>query len=259
MASADDWRSVLEPGIERYRSAAVTRRFFRGDAAFAIPDLYDFLEAGGFKYAARLKANAVSQRRIGHLLRRPVGRPPHHVQRVYANFTHQAASWSRKRRVVAKVEWHPGELYPRVGLLVTNLAGPADRVIAFYNQRGTAEQWIKEGKNAIKWTRLSCRTMAANAVRLQLHALAYNLSNFLRTLALPPEAIDNPIPLTGVVRLKIGPTAHTGARTALDDAGRARSRQKLRKWSGQCGHIRQAAAPGGRMWRPSGECRLRAH
>ena len=63
----------------------------------------------------------------------------------------------------------------------------AIRAAAFYNQRGTAEQWIKEGKNAVKWTRLSCRTMKANAVRLQLHALAYNLSNFLRTLALPDE------------------------------------------------------------------------
>ena len=57
--------------------------------------------------------------------------------------------------------------------------------MAFYNQRGTAEQWIKEGKGAIKWTRLSCRTFAANAVRLQLHALAYNLGNFMRTLAMP--------------------------------------------------------------------------
>lgn len=52
----------------------------------------------------------------------------------------------------------------------------------------TCEQWIKEGKNAIKWTRLSCRSFDANAVRLQLHALAYNLGNFLRTLAIP-EAI----------------------------------------------------------------------
>ena len=187
VASADDWRSVLEPVVARYRGEAVKRRFFRGDAAFAIPDLYDFLEAEGFKYTIRLKANAVLQRRIGHLLRRPRGRPSHHVRRFHANFTYQAASWSRKRRVVAKVEWHPGELYPRVGFLVTNLARPAERVVAFYNKRGTAEQWIKEGKNAVKSTRLSCRTMAANAVRLQLHALAYNLSNFLRTLALPPE------------------------------------------------------------------------
>src|SRR5258707_1661996 len=92
------------------------------------------------------------------------------------------------RRVVAKVEWHPGELYPRVGFVVTNLSRPAERLVAFYNQRGTAEQWIKEGKNAINWTRLSCRSFVANAMRLQLHALAYNLGNFLRTLAMPKAA-----------------------------------------------------------------------
>ena len=90
-----------------------------------------------------------------------------------------------KRRVVAKVEWHPGELYPRVGFIVTNLTRSAERVVGFYNQRGTCEQWIKEGKNAVKWTRLSCCPFTANAVRLQLHALAYNLANFMRTLALP--------------------------------------------------------------------------
>ena len=94
--------------------------------------------------------------------------------RYYASFTYRVQSRNTPRRVVAKVEWHPGELYPRVGFIVTNLARPAEQVVAFYNQRGTAEQWIKEGKGAIKWTRLSCRTFAANAVRLQSHALAYN-------------------------------------------------------------------------------------
>jgi len=74
-----------------------------------------------------------------------------------------------------------------VGFVVTNMTRPAERVVAFYNQRGTAEQWIKEGKNAVAWTRLSCHRFAANAVRLQLHALAYNMANFLRTLALPDE------------------------------------------------------------------------
>ena len=93
----------------------------------------------------------------------------------------------KKRRVVAKVEWHPGELVPRVGFIVTNLSRSAERVTWFYNQRGKAEQYIKEGKNAIKWTRLSCRKFRDNAVRLQLHALAYNLANFMRTLALPKE------------------------------------------------------------------------
>ncbi len=105
---------------------------------------------------------------------------------------------------MAKVEWHPGELYPRVGYIVTNLARPAERVVAFYNQRGTAEQWIKEGKGAIKWTRLSCRTFAANAVRLQLHALAYNLGNLMRTLAMPKAA--EPLSLTSLREklIKIG-------------------------------------------------------
>jgi hypothetical protein len=93
-------------------------------------------------------------RRIGHfdqssyLLKRPVGRPPHELRRYFASFSYQAQSWGKPRRVVAKVEWHPGELYPRVGFIVTNLARPAERVVAFYNQRGTAEQWIKEGKGA---------------------------------------------------------------------------------------------------------------
>jgi len=86
-------------------------------------------------------------------------------------------------RVVAKVEWHPGELYPRVGFIITNLARPTDRVVTFYNQCGTCRavhqgQYIKEDKNAIKWTRLSCQTFAANAVRLQLHVLAYHLGKF---------------------------------------------------------------------------------
>jgi hypothetical protein len=75
----------------------------------------------------------------------------------------QVQSWKKSRRVVAKVEWHPNELYPRVGFIVTNLARPPERFVAFYNHRGTPEQWINEGKGAIKWTRLSCRTFAANA------------------------------------------------------------------------------------------------
>ena len=185
--SAHGWKDVLEPVVARYRGK-FKRRYFRADAAFANPEVYEFLEAEGYNYAIRLPANQILQQRIGYLLKRPVGRPPNHVRRYYANFSYQAQSWKVARRVVAKVEWHPGELYPRVGFIVTNMTRPAERVVAFYNQRGTAEQHIKEGKNAIKWTRLSCCSFAANAVRLQLHALAYNLANFMRTLALP-EAV----------------------------------------------------------------------
>jgi hypothetical protein len=112
------------------------------------------------------------------------------VCRSHASFTYQAASWSKPRRVIAKIEWHPGELYLRVGFIVTNMSRPAENVVAFYNKRRTCEQWIKEAKGAVRWTRLSCRAFAANAVRLQLHAPAYNLGNFLRTQATPEPIKD---------------------------------------------------------------------
>jgi hypothetical protein len=126
-------------------------------------------------------------RQLGQLLTRPVGRPPTHVRRYYVSFSYQAGSWNKRRRIVAKVERHPGELVPRVGFIVTNLSRPAEQVVAFYNQHGKAEQHIKEGKNAVKWMRLLCRKFRDNAVRLQLFALAYNLANFMRALALPKE------------------------------------------------------------------------
>jgi hypothetical protein len=188
VASADDWRSVLEPVVARYRHRAGTfQRFFRGDAGFANPGVYEFLEAEGYSYTIRLPANAVLYREVEHLMTRPVGRPPEKPIVYYHDFTYQAATWDQARRVVAKIEWHQGELFPRVGFIVTNLGGGAASVTWFYNGRGTAEQCIKEGKVALNWTRLSCHDFVDNQVRLQLFALAYNLGNFLRRLALPPR------------------------------------------------------------------------
>src|SRR5271165_766879 len=96
------------------RFGKVSRIYFRADAGFANPDVYEYLEAERIKYAIRLPKNNVLQGKIGYLLTRPAGRPPNHVRRSYANFRYQAGSWTKPRRVVAKVEWHPGELYPRV-------------------------------------------------------------------------------------------------------------------------------------------------
>src|SRR5216683_6629965 len=109
----------------------VKRRYFRGDAAFANPELYEFLEAEDSGHAIRLPTNPVLQGKIGYLLKRPVGRPPEEVRRDYASFHYQAGSWKKPRRVVAKVEWHPGELYPRVGFIVSTLARSAEGVVAF--------------------------------------------------------------------------------------------------------------------------------
>jgi len=181
--SADHWRNVLEPIVARYQSTR--KRMFRGDAGFAKPEIYEYLEQQGYQYAIRLPANDVLYDEISFLLKRPVGRPPRKPVTLFTSFEYQAGTWDKPRRVVAKVEWHRGELYPRVGFIVTNLSEWSGDVVRFYNQRGTAEQWIKEGKYALKWTRLSCHRFIANQVRLQLFALAYNLANFLRRLVLP--------------------------------------------------------------------------
>ena len=182
--SAERWREVLEAVVKRYQEKGV-RLLFRADAAFAKPEVYEYLESRDTGYAMRLPANEVLQGNIRHLLKRPVGRPPKKPVVRYHDFVYQAQSWDIPRRVVAKVEWRQGELFPRVGFVVTNLNLPPEGVTHYYNGRGTAEQWIKEGKYALNWTRLSCHRFVANQVRLWLFVLAYNLGNFMRRLTLP--------------------------------------------------------------------------
>ena len=182
--SADGWEELLLPEIDR-QQAQGKEVAFRGDAAFAKPELYEALEARNVKYAIRLPANDNLQRNIRELLTRPVGRPSQKPVFRFKRFLYQAASWTMARRVVAKVEFHCGELFPRVGFIVTNLGTSSQAVVRFYNKRGTAEQWIKEGKQAVKMTRLSCHRFRANEVRLWLSLIAYNLGNLWRRLALP--------------------------------------------------------------------------
>jgi hypothetical protein len=182
--SADDWEELLLPEIERQQKLGKDV-VFRADAAFAKPEIYEALEERGVKYAIRIPANDSLERDIAELLTRPVGRPSHQPVVRYKSFLYQAASWKTARRVVAKVEFHFGELFPRVGFIVTNLTLPCRAVVRFYNKRGTAEQWIKEGKQAVKMTRLSCHRFRSNEVRLWLSVIAYNLGNLWRRLALP--------------------------------------------------------------------------
>lgn len=150
-----------------------------------MPKLFALLEREGFEYAIRLKSNAVLERKIARWMTRSVGWPSHKPKVFYHNVRYRAGSWDQARRVVVKIAWHAGELFPRVGFIVTNLRWRAKRVVRFYNQRGTAEQWIKECKSAVTWTKLSCRRFRDNAARLHVFALAYNLANFLRRLVLP--------------------------------------------------------------------------
>jgi hypothetical protein len=182
--SAEGWEELLLPEIERQQKLG-KEVAFRADAAFAKPEIYEALESRGVKYAIRIPANENLERDIAELLTRLVGRPSHKPVVWYKGFLYRATSWNTARRVVAKVEHHAGELFPRIGFIVTNLTLPSRGVVRFYNKRGTAEQWIKEGKQAVKMTRLSCHRFRSNEVRLWLSLLAYNLGNLWRRLVLP--------------------------------------------------------------------------
>ena len=181
---AEDWEELLLPEIERQQTLG-KEVVFRADAAFAKSEIYEALEERGVKYAIRIPSNDNLERDIAELVPRPVGRPSKKPLVEYKGFLYQAAGWKTARRVVAKVEHHLGELYPRVRFIVTNLTFPSRAVVRFYNKRGTAEQWIKEGKQAVKMTRLSCHRFRSNEVRLWLTIIAYNLGNLWRRLALP--------------------------------------------------------------------------
>jgi len=212
--SADRWKEVLEPIVERYENRK-NRKYFRGDAAFSKPEIYEYLEENGYLYAIRLPANQILQDKIRHLLTRPVGRPPKKPIVLLYEFSYQAASWDQSRRVVAKVEWYQGELFPRVGFIVTNMSAKPEGVVHFYNGRGTAEQWIKEGKYALNWTRLSCKRFVSNQVRLWLFVLAYNLGNFMRRLILPKKIKHWSLRSLLVKLIKIGAKVVTHSRYVM--------------------------------------------
>jgi len=109
----------------------------------------------------------------------------------------------------------PGGVVPSHRIIVTNLSRSAKRVVRFYNQRGTAEQWIKEGKNAVRWTRLSCHDFADNEVRLLLFVLAYNLGNYLRQAVLPRSVSHWTLTTLREKLIKIGAKVVTHARRVV--------------------------------------------
>jgi hypothetical protein len=210
--SADGWRDVLDPVTARYARRDILR-FFRADAACAIPAHCERLEEAQYSYAIRPPANTVLREKIAHQLTRLVGRPSQtKVKRFLEDFQYQAASWHKARRVIAGIEWHPGELFPRAGFIVTNLPMEPDWVVRFDNRRGTAEQHIKKGKYAFHRTRLSCRKFRDNEVRLQLHAPACTPATFLRCIALPEAMAGWSLTSLQLKLIKIGARVVSHAR-----------------------------------------------
>jgi hypothetical protein len=173
--SADGALEFIKPIVDRYRPW-FKLFWLRGDAAFANPETYEYCEEHRITYFIRLPGNAILMRLLEPYLNRPVGRPPKSgIQVKVVDLQYQAKSWHKPRRVVAKIEWHRGELFPRIGFVVTNSRLPAGKVIKVYNGRGDVENRIKEGKNTLRWDKTSCQRFEANQARLKMGVLAYNL------------------------------------------------------------------------------------
>jgi hypothetical protein len=151
--SADGIPELPDPIVKRYRSRFILF-WLRGDAAFAQPVVYEYRERERITYFIRLPENQVLNRAIESHLTRPVGRPPKSGAQIkLVDFRYQAKTWNRARRVIAKIEWHVGELFPRIGFIETHSRLTAVKVVKVYND---AENRIKEGKNTLRRDKTSC-------------------------------------------------------------------------------------------------------
>jgi len=160
----------------------------------------------------RLPSNKNLDRLVPPHLGRPVGRPPQSgIQVKIVDLLYQAKSWNRPRRV-AKIEWHRGELFPRIGLVITNSRLPAGKVIKVYNGRAEIENRIKEGKNTLRWDKTSCQRFEANQARLQMGVLAYNLLHMIRQFYVWGEEVKRSMEWLIKRLIKVGARVYYHAR-----------------------------------------------
>jgi hypothetical protein len=172
----------------------------RADAGFTSPELHNFLETEGVEYLVGIPHYKVFRHRTSRVLRRANLRftRTRHPVRIFSSFFHKARSWPHRRRILVKVE--VTSQGTNIRCVVTNRQGRAEELFAIYNRRGQAENRVDELKNDLCADRLSCNRYRANAFRLQLHTLAYNLMNLLRQwlTGTPLEGAQ-----TSTIRLKL--------------------------------------------------------
>ena len=186
--AAENVLSALRPIVERLKEAFPRATLLlRGDAGFAVPELYQFCESHGIEFTIALPANEVFKRESDALQQQAVEQyqATGEKAKLYDHFPHQAQTWQHHLRILVKVEAGPEGLNRR--FVVTNRPGDADRLFNFYEGRGQAENYIKELKNQFKADRLSCSRFEANCFRLVLFGLAYQLINLFRRRLSNPE------------------------------------------------------------------------
>lgn len=209
---ADEFmRSLLDEFIADFPDMP---RYLRGDSGFASPKLYDVCEEKDCKYAIRLKENA-TLRKLAEMKDQALYRATKYNQVdyavVYGEFEYQAGSWSHPRRVVFKIEKPNGQMVHMYTFIVTTLEMEPYQVIRFYCGRGKMENFIKEGKAGFDFASVSSQTKVVNANRLQVHALAFNLFNWFRRVALAANMRKQRI---DTIRLKLLKVAARVVRSA---------------------------------------------
>ena len=194
----------LQPILDEYlNDYPAIRILLRGDSGFATPDLYKQCEENGTSYVIRLKENGILREKASYLvdeLDEITKNNKVDYAVVYGEFMYKAGSWPYERRVVCKVEKLENQMVYMYTFVVTNMDSSPEYLIKFYCKRGLMENFIKESKSGFDFASVSSHTRMVNANRLQVHALAYNMFNWFRRLALSANMRKQRI---DTVRLKL--------------------------------------------------------
>ena len=206
----------LQPILDEYlRDYPAIHLLLRGDSGFATPELYKQCEENGTSYVIRLKENAVLREKVSYLVDEldeitKENKVDYAV--VYGEFMYQAGPWPYERRVVCKLEKPENQIVYLYTFLVTNMDSSPEYLLKFYSKRGLMENFIKESKNGFDFASVSSHTRIVNANRLQVHALAYNVFNWFRRLALSANMRKQRIDTVRLKLLKIAAKVIRSAR-----------------------------------------------
>ena len=211
-----DADQFMIPLMQEYRTKYPSMPLYlRGDSGFASPDLYNACEENDCKYAIRLKQNQTLVKYaadVDEALYRATRKNQIDYAVEYGEFEYQAGSWPYPRRVVFKIEKPYGQMVHLYTFIVTTMESEPYQVIRFYCGRGKMENFIKEGKSGFDFSSVSSHSRVVNANRLQVHALAYNLFNWFRRLALSVSMRKQRIDTVRLKLLKIAAKAVHSAR-----------------------------------------------
>lgn len=194
----------MQPLLEEFQSDYPdVPLLLRGDSGFTKPEFYEQCETNGVSYVIRLKQSEPLRKMAAEIDERLTEATKDDLVSYaveYGEFMYQANSWKYPRRVVCKVEKPANQFVHMYTFIVTNMDSSPELVVKFYCKRGIMENYIKESKNGFDFAAVSSLSKIVNANRLQVHALAYNIFNWFKRLALPVNMRKQ---LVDTIRLKL--------------------------------------------------------